>query len=190
MAVGAVVTGISPTVFTTLMEPHVRMAVWSRPAPLEVDGPDTFEATCERPWLATSGPAPDWLLDDIQGLGGILSAVSGSPNWRATFQRVTTRACPRFHQDAISVRLIATYQGPGSEWAFATELRDDLDARRAETRRRVRTLQPGDIAIMKGTADGWEPWPDLPVVLHRSPAASRNAFRRVLTIDAVAPIEA
>lgn len=190
MAVGAVVTGINPTVFATLMEPHVRMAVWSRPAPLEVDGPDTFEATCEGAWIATSGPAPDWLLDDIQGLGGILSAVSGSPNWRATFQRVTTRACPRFHQDAISVRLIATYQGPGSEWAFATELGDDLDARRAETRRRVHTLQPGDIAIMKGTADGWEPWPDLPVVLHRSPAASRTAVRRVLTIDAVAPIQA
>jgi len=190
MAVGAVVTGISPTVFTTLMEPHVRMAVWSRPARLKWTDPMHSRRRAKGRGSRLRGRRQTGCLTTFRAWGGILSAVSGSPNWRATFQRVTTRARPRFHQDAISVRLIATYQGPGSEWAFATELGDDLDAQRAETRRRVRTLQPGDIAIMKGTADGWEPWPDLPVVLHRSPAASRNAFRRVLTIDAVAPIEA
>ncbi|EHN77447.1 hypothetical protein SMCF_3028, partial [Streptomyces coelicoflavus ZG0656] len=31
MAVGAVVQGQAPTVFTTLFEPQVRMAIWSRP---------------------------------------------------------------------------------------------------------------------------------------------------------------
>jgi hypothetical protein len=185
MAVGAVVQGVTPTVFTTLMEPQVRMAVWSRPAPNPVDAPDLFEATCDGMWIAPSGPAPDWLLDDIQGLGDILAAVSGGPMWRARFQTTTTRVCPRFHQDAVSVRLIATYQGLGSEWAFASEIGHDLNARRAETRRRVRTLDPGDIAIMKGSAEGWAAWPEFPVVLHRSPPANRRAIRRVLTIDAV-----
>lgn len=187
MAVGAVVQGITPTVFAALVEPHVRMAVWSRPAPIEDATPTPFEARCDGLWIAPSGPAPDWLLDDIQGLGDILAAVSGSPMWRARFEAVVDRACPRFHQDAVSVRLIATYQGPGLEWAFASEIGEDLDARHTETRRRIRTLHPGDIAIMKGSAPGWEAWPDLAVVLHRSPPASRTRPRRLLTIDVLEP---
>ena len=187
MAVGAVVQGMSPTVFTTLVEPQVRMAVWSRPAPAEVDGPDDFEAVWNGLRIASSGPAPGWLMNDILGLGDILSAVSGGLTWRARFGTATTRVCPRFHQDAISVRLIATYEGPGTEWAFASDLGKDMDARRAETRGRIRTLHPGDIAILKGSAPGWECWPEFPVVLHRSPPASRKAIRRVLTIDVLQP---
>lgn len=85
------------------------------------------------------------------------------------------------------MRLIATYEGPGTEWAFASDLGEDMDARRAETRGRIRTLHPGDIAILKGSAPGWECWPEFPVVLHRSPPASRKAIRRVLTIDVLQP---
>src|SRR3990167_8885600 len=39
MAVGAVVQGLAPTVFTTLFEPQVRMAIWSRPSPMPPDAP-------------------------------------------------------------------------------------------------------------------------------------------------------
>ena len=193
MAVGAVVQGLAPTVFTTLFEPQVRMAIWSRPspfpadAPAQDDAPPHFTAECDGCWIAPSGPAPDWLLRDIQGLGEIVAAISGCEAWRARCETVTHRACPRFHQDAVSVRLILAYAGPGPEWAFAGEIGEDLDGRRIGTRRRVRTLQPGDVAIMKGTAPGWEAWPDFPVVLHRSPPAGWRTPRRVLTIDAARP---
>ncbi|MDQ1155054.1 DUF1826 domain-containing protein [Brevundimonas sp. SORGH_AS_0993] len=188
MAVGAVVHGLSPSVFTTLFEPQVRLAICARPDLLRNGAeaaPADFSAACDGRWIEPSGPAPDWLLDDIQRLGEILSRVTGVETWRARFETVQTRACPRFHQDAIAARLIVTYDGPGTEWAFESEVADDLDARRAETRARIRRLHPGEIAVLKGTAPGWEPWPDFPAVLHRSPPASRQTPRRVLTLDAV-----
>ena len=186
MAVGAVVQGLAPTVFPPLFEPQVRMAIWSRPSPMPPDAPPPadFTAECDGRWIAPSGPAPEWLLRDIQGLGEIVAAISGCETWRARCETVTRRACPRFHQDAVPVRLIVAYEGPGPEWAFAGEIGEDLDGRYIGTRRRIRTLHPGDIAIMKGTAPGWEAWPEFPEVLHRSPPAGKRSPRRVLTIDA------
>lgn len=37
MAVGAVVQGQAPAVFTTLFEPQVQMAIWSRSSPMPPD---------------------------------------------------------------------------------------------------------------------------------------------------------
>ncbi len=176
-------------VFTTLMEPHVRMAIWSRPSPSpDPMGVTPFEARCDGHWIAAPMDAPEWLLTDMEKLGEIFSAIFGEPGWRARCEQVVDRACPRFHQDAVSVRLITTYAGPGSEWAFERELENDLDAETSTVRNRIRTLAPGDVAILKGSAPGWEPWPDFPVVLHRSPPASRSSPRLVLTFDPFEPL--
>lgn len=188
MAVGCVVEGLSPLVFSTIWEPQVRMAVWNRPSPSvgDVQG-QTLVAAFDGVGMATSAEPSQWLSEDLNRLGEIFSAVSGSAFWKARYETVRERECPRFHQDAVTVRLITTYAGPGTEWLFASECGDDPDARRHETRERVRTLFPGDVAIMKGSARGWEAWPDFPVLLHRSPPASPAAPRQVLTIDVWTP---
>jgi hypothetical protein len=186
MAVGAVVQGLTPMVFATLNEPHVRMAIWSRPCPPDAADCDLtlpLAIQCHGPMIFPSATEPEWLIADMEKLGDILAAVAGSEGWAGHCERTDERVCPRFHQDAVTVRLITAYRGPGPEWAFASEIGDDLDGRDAEVRRRVRTLAPGEVAIMKGAAGSWAPWPDLPVVLHRSPPASKAAPRLVLTID-------
>lgn len=186
MAVGAVVQGLAPSVLYTLFEPQVRMAIWSRttPGPIAAPLPPDFIARCDGTWIETSAPAPEWLLGEIQDLGEVVATISGCGGWRARIETVTRRACPRFHQDSVPLRLIVAYEGQGPEWAFSSEIGDDLDARRISTRRRIRTLQTGEVAVLKGAAPGWEAWPDFPVVLHRSPPADRRTPRRVLTIDA------
>lgn len=185
MAVGTVVEGASPAVFMTLFEPQVRMAVWSRPSPrMSDDVVRDLEWRADGAEVVPSGPAPDWLEDDVRRLGEVFAALSGEDAWRARYEQVSARQCPRFHQDAVSLRLITTYAGAGTEWLFEREAQDDLDARLASTRQAIRRLFPGDVAVMKGSAPGWEPWPDFPVVLHRSPPASPVRPRRVLTMNA------
>ena len=184
MAVGCVVEGLTPLVFSTLWEPQVRMAVWNRPSPgLDLQEDRDIHMAFDGVGVSTSDQAPEWLQTDLQQLGEIFCAVSGSPFWKGRHEIVRERQCPRFHQDAVSVRLITTYAGPGTEWLFAHECGDDLDARLSQTKSQVRTLFPGDVAIMKGSAPGWEAWPDFPVLLHRSPTASPAAPRQVLTLD-------
>jgi hypothetical protein len=83
-----------------------------------------------------------------------------------------TAMCPRFHVDRVVCRLICTYQGTGSEWIPA--FNDEQDIRRIET---------GWVALMKG-----ETWPgnEGGGLVHRSPAASAEAPRLIMTLDPVA----
>lgn len=183
MAVGSVVIGESPMVFGTLFEPHVRMAVWTRPNPWKgevVPAPDVG-FTCDGDWIAPDAPVAEWVMEDLLMLGDIFGAMAGERGWRARLETVTNRACPRFHEDATPLRMITTYAGRATEWLFAGESDGDLDARRPSTRRRIRTAAAGAVLMIKGRL--MDRFDDRPVVLHRSPAASRKAPRLVCTLD-------
>lgn len=166
------------------------MAIWTRPSPRRGDA--TAGAAvgfdCNGDWIAPDAPVAAWLMEDLQMLGDIFSALSGSDRWRARCERVTSRVCPRFHQDAPPLRLITTYDGPGTEWAFDVELDGDLSARRAATRRHVRPTSAGSVLLLKGRAARL--FEAGPALLHRSPAASRKHPRTVCTLDLPRPREA
>lgn len=180
---GSVVIGESPIVLSAVCEPHVRMAIWNRPNPLPVAAafPPSLGFSCDGHWIEVDEPAPLWLMEDLQGLGEIFSMVSGEGGWRARFETVIDRACPRLHEDATPLRMITTYSGAGTEWLFASEAGDDLDVRRASTRARLRTVAPGAVAMIKGSEAGRSEGDAL--VLHRSPAASRARPRHVCVMD-------
>lgn len=183
MFTGSVVIGEKPIVLSALCEPHVRMAVWTRPNPAPADAafPTSLGMTCDGHWIEVEEPAPVWLMDDLQRLGEIFCIVSGETGWQARFETVTDRACPRLHEDATPLRMITTYLGPGTEWLFASEAADDLDVRKASTRARLRTVAPGAVALIKGSKALRAE--DDALVLHRSPAASRARPRHVCVID-------
>ena len=83
MAVGCVVEGLTPLVFSTLWEPQVRMAVWNRPSPcLDLHEDRDILLAFDGVGVSTSGQAPEWLHTDLQQLGEIFCAVSGSLFWK------------------------------------------------------------------------------------------------------------
>jgi len=91
--------------------------------------------------------------------------------------------CPRFHVDRVPVRLLCTYQGPGTEW-----LPEPLVTRpkaagplpdQAITTPAVECLATGAVGLLKGEA--WEGNEGRGVV-HRSPAPSDQP-RLVLALD-------
>ena len=78
---------------------------------------------------------------------------------------VTTDACKQLHADYVTVRLLTTYVGRGTQWSeeAATEA--------------MHSLACGDIALFKGRL-----LLDPPTVLHRSPPIAGTGERRLLLV--------
>ena len=94
---------------------------------------------------------------------------------------LNTAMCPKFHVDRVPCRLICTYAGAGTQW-HAPEDVERLGNGRVATRPEAagKQLKLGDVALLKGEAwDGNEGRG----LVHRSPAATKNTPRLVLTLD-------
>jgi hypothetical protein len=89
-------------------------------------------------------------------------------------ERIDDDACRKFHADYKTVRLITTYQGPGTQWIPGEET-PVVTAKIAE-------LNAGDVAMFKGRNYGAGAPPR---ILHRSPPITgANVTRLTLVIDA------
>lgn len=107
----AIVIGADRSILNRLADPAVRLVVWERPNPCRMEGfpqsahPTPDELSC----------LPDWLIEDIGVVGDLYSrAIDGA--WQARLETATERTCPRFHEDANSLRFLVTYRGLGTEW--------------------------------------------------------------------------
>ncbi len=102
--------------------------------------------------------------------------------------------CPRFHVDHVVCRMICTYWGPGTEWLpdnsvnrkavgrpLSNSEMESIENPHDETD--IKQLGEGCVALLKG-----EKWPgnEGRGLVHRSPAASVNQPRLVVTLDPVA----
>ncbi|WP_397417438.1 DUF1826 domain-containing protein [Phenylobacterium sp.] len=159
-----VVEGTDPDVFAAIIEPEVGAAVWTRPSPIQ----DREFPAWARPAKDEFTALPPWLSADMIVLRDQLTHLGLGHAWRFTLETVTTRACPRFHQDALKLRLITAYRGPGVELATA----DDPDT--------VLRIPTGSAVLLKGSR-----WPGVPKLLHRSPPARRSRPRWLLVMDLV-----
>lgn len=56
------------------------------------------------------------LLQDIRELAGVYSRRSGCDFLRVKLETETTNRCRFFHTDNIGLRLLCSYDGPGTEW--------------------------------------------------------------------------
>lgn len=132
-------------------------------------------------------------LADVPGYGDWLnwvvvwtsyfSRVSDAVTLRLRLSHSRHATCPRFHTDAIRVRLIATLVGPGTEWLRPEHVQRDTDGNIAQTSdlNKLEKMAPGSIGIFKGTS--FDPLSCRGVV-HRSP--QERTDRVVMTLDTAA----
>lgn len=132
--------------------------------------------------LPPSDPVPvlDWLRDDILGLAAHYAAAIGCRTLRARLQVVADNMCRAFHVDNVTVRLVTTYRGPGTQWLAPRHLQAAQDGQ-ALGPEAIRQMPRGAVAFMRGGRDASAERPGL---LHRSPPiADTGAVRLFLAID-------
>ncbi len=184
-----VVAAPSPRALWAALDPQIGLALWLRaPCPIlgrqleTVMASEDFEHVAEgTPEEASSavmqalsnqgassrGP----LQTDLAILGTLFITLCRAPALRLRLEHTRDVTCPRLHVDAVGLRLICTYAGPGTEWQDTTGA--------------IRRMPAAQVGVFKGRA-----WPDeAPRVLHSSPDVSGlpagNRGRLVLCLDQV-----
>jgi len=157
--------------------------------------------------LATALKVPDIITDNaalqLQGssiqfadVPGYVEWLDWVAHWAARFGQLSGAAavslrmshsrhptCPRFHVDAVPMRLIVTLLGPGTEWLRSVDVECEPDGRISQSAEpaNVQQMTPGSVGIFKGA--GSDAVPGVGVV-HRSPPDQVD--RVVMTLDIAA----
>lgn len=136
--------------------------------------------------------ARHFLKDDITSMITDLAELLGRRHLAAKLGVVPNDGCRKFHTDYVTLRLICTYAGPGTEWVRDEDVRrenlrrTDVDL---ETANRSVLREPdvvnhcgaGDILLLKGEVFEGNRGRG---AVHRSPPLTHPSMRRlVLKID-------
>jgi hypothetical protein len=123
----------------------------------------------------------------------VLADLTGCSVVGIRLSRLDSPMCPRFHIDRVTVRLVSTLVGPGTEYVAeeylnrrwlghaAGGLADEVTGL-LRAGARIEQAETGDIVMLKG-----ETWPgnEGRGAVHRSSHASSAEPRLVLTLDAL-----
>jgi hypothetical protein len=177
-----------------IYEPDVQVVVHRRPLPARIDAilaaaagrtaglrrvlaPGTTPALAALP----AGPGREALAADIAFLSDLYGDLLGCPRVGLRLERLDRAMCPGWHRDHTGIRLLCTYQGPGTEWL------DDADLDRGGLPGSAAGRPPdgraaaGDIVLLKGSL--WQ-GNDGRGAIHRSPAPDGSG-RWLLAVDAI-----
>lgn len=188
------VSGAAAEVLLDARRPEVNLAIWHRDLPGNLAGSlralaeaapftavveDTPEAGIDSLAAKLPAAAPLDLLLDIRRLALAFAAVADTGGAvRIRLEAITGPACHRWHADAVGLRLLCTYRGPGTEWLPV-----------AGGARTARGLEPtalpsapshvatGAVAILKG--EGFAGNAGFGCI-HRSPPAGPGTRARLL----------
>jgi hypothetical protein len=201
--------GCAPSTLTSIYQDHVNMAVWERqPSTSLTMECQTLLAktggTGHRLALSTNklrhldkalpGLAPyPQLKADIRLLAEMYSCLFGLRTIGLRLTPLNGSMCPRFHVDRVPCRLITTYVGTATEWlphdrvdrsklGVGSNGLSDAESGLYLAPRAVQTLNPGDVALLKGEA--WEGNEGAGLV-HRSPTVDAGQQRLLLTLDSI-----
>lgn len=187
--------------FARIFEPSVHLVYMRRTIPagiqeyLDAMNREHLRADRIRHVHSAGAPIPTDVLPDLPGraaiqaeiecMSDLLADVTGCPRIGFRVEVLDRAMCPRMHVDHVTVRLLTTWVGPGTEWlneSGADRSRLGSDAV-ITTPTAIRRARAGDVLLLKG-----EQWPGNKGfgVLHRSPASPSTAPMRVLlACDAV-----
>lgn len=181
-----VAVGHAPASLDAIARPRAALAIWWRSLPddlrlglaaLDLDTIDdlSVDIDADAPLDATLRDAgyPDAVAAPLASDVGLLirrqAALTGEDRLRLRLEVVETDACRRFHADYVTLRLLCTYVGPGTQWCRAVA--DDA----------ICEAPTGAVAVFKGRL-----LLDPPTILHRSPPIMATGERRlVLAIDPI-----
>lgn len=127
------------------------------------------------------GPGRESLMEDLSLLSEVFCELLGCAEIGLRLARVGRAMCPGWHIDRVGIRLVCTYQGPGTQWL------DDQGVDRREldsgwiTEGAYIQASPGEIVLLKGAL--WQ-GNDAFGAIHRSPGlGSSTALRTLITLD-------
>ncbi|MEO0618413.1 MAG: DUF1826 domain-containing protein [Pseudomonadota bacterium] len=117
-----------------------------------------------------SAPQGRWLVEDMSALAEDFAAITGAPFMRIRMDVVDTDKCRKFHTDVVTSRLLCTYRGTGTQYAFK------VDGAEPE---RIFTAPTGAAMILRGTL-----WPEVPAsgFVHRSPPIAGTGETRLIFV--------
>jgi hypothetical protein len=131
------------------------------------------------------------LEEDLVSLVELFSILADTERVGVRIGLTDRQMCPRFHVDRVTLRLVTTLAGPGTEFLDDLEVDRRFLGRGAGGRPDERSglLRPGavvhraaprDVVLLKG-----ELWPDNEGrgAVHRSPALAEGQWRLVVTLD-------
>ena len=179
--------------FAAILDPDVNLAIWDRPSMLPVgslDGFGTIQMTTAVDHAHGSltaafaqQPPAAWhaeIAADITALAAAFATIMDLSHVVIRLERVTGDACKRWHADYVSVRMICTYRGSGTQWIERSV--ESADAPAVET---PQSLAPGDVGLFKGRILTGEQ-----AIIHRSPPiAGTGEERLLLVLDCPPPQE-
>ena len=161
-AVGRYLTGLRPAVELQVIE------TLSASAQPRLDGlPD--------------GPGRSALIEDLSLLREIVCELLGCAAVGLRLARIGRAMCPGWHVDRVGIRLVCTYQGPGTQWLADQGVeRDALDSAPTAAGRFIQA-EPGEIVLLKGAL--WQGNGTFGAI-HRSPCpGSAESLRTLITLD-------
>lgn len=120
-------------------------------------------------------------LQDISGLIQVFLNITASEEVKLMLKTIDNDMCRKFHTDVNDLRLLCTYDGPGTLWIPDACLQNvriedhECIERTPEIRDNIQQTATGDVIILKGAL-----YPDANPILHRSPAITEDGQRRLL----------
>lgn len=132
--------------------------------------------------------ARDLLETDVKQWAGLFADLVGQQHVYIDISSVSSDMCRKFHADWVSLRLLCTLAGPGTEWLRDSDVNREVltrlelgfeEANRALMRDRasVQRAELGSVVLLKGHR-----WPgnEGRGAIHRSPPIEEAAERRLL----------
>lgn len=186
VADGHMIAGSDATVLQRIADDGISLALWERTSPLrhgslagfddvrivttgaQVTADLTARLTNRESWHAP-------LIADVAMLARHFAAILRSASIEIRLERVTGRACWKWHSDYVTARLICTYIGPGTQWL-------SRGCNHPPAAGDQHQLGTGTVGLFKGKG-----WAGDGAIVHRSPPPdAADAERLLLVIDPVA----
>lgn len=177
-----------------IVDQHVTLAVWERPAPTGLarwldalpperlpDGrfvatpaevPAQLAMLCDLADLDDC-PARSCLIGDVADLATRFARISGSRRVDLRLEALDHDGCWRFHRDYVGLRLNATYRGPGTQWPPLDQAARALRAQR-RYRGALNEMPRFAVGLFKGVQQA-----RTAAVVHRSPPLADSGVTRL-----------
>ena len=196
------VVGKNPELFNQILNPGVNLCLWQRPIESAVSQEiesiqigelpdvrcittfDSFDAdVCtllQQQGLVLS--AFERWRHDMQHLASLYFKICGNRDVTMRLLATETDDCRRFHFDRTHLRMLCTYQGPGTEWLHDDQVDREAQSNGAPNEEIIRygepaVFEPFWVGILKGDVYPGNAGHGL---VHRSPPIAYSGKTRVL----------